>query len=286
MLTSDFQILSYNPQPHRPSAHRTPETPITVLRESTWTHIGPFLDLNRLPPSFNTWAQGTFDSSSISLLPLLAPFLTFLHIYLSDNDLAHYSLTIRAQKATTEYDVPRWHFDREVFQQPIKHRRVFNFGKKAPATSFKLAAALVGPGTLFLKDGVKGRELLNMMEIETKEALKKKSLEDEEHICRPLRCLGCADMAEAIRFKMAEVVKAEGLEVIQIRSGEVAIFKSEGKGRDAEGPAMHSEPSMSGGDRVFVHAIPGREEELRGLVEGWGMEFPRDWAIGVPEIFA
>lgn len=45
--------------------------------------------------------------------------------------------------------------------------------------------------------------------------------------------------------------------------------------------AMHSEPVMSGGDRIFVHVVPGREGELRRLVEGWGMEFPRDWSQGV-----
>ena len=287
LLTPEFQIVSYNPEPHQ-----TPERPIKILRESTWTHVGPFLNPACLPPSFHTWAAGTFSPSSTNLLPLLSPFLSFLHSYLAENNLLHYSLTIRAQKATAEYEVARWHFDRAVFQQPVQNKSVFAFGKKAAATAtattVKLAAALTGPGTLFLKDGVKGRELLSRVEDDTKAALKEKSLGDDEHVCYPLRCLGCADMASSIRFKLAAVVEAERLEVIQLRKGEVAIFRSEGKDRGLglEGPAMHSEPDMSGGDRVFVHAIPGREDELRGLVGGWGMEFPRDWAIGVPETFA
>jgi hypothetical protein len=32
--------------------------------------------------------------------------------------------------------------------------------------------------------------------------------------------------------------------------------------------------------RVFVNVVPGTEEQLRGLMSRWGMEFPRAWCVG------
>ena len=72
-----------------------------------------------------------------------------------------------------------------------------------------------------------------------------------------------------------------GMETVQVGKGEVAIFKVDGYNSCGVEPAMHSEPNLSGGEWVFVHVVPGREDELRKLVEGWGMEFPRDWFVGI-----
>lgn len=44
--------------------------------------------------------------------------------------------------------------------------------------------------------------------------------------------------------------------------------------------AVHSEPCMSGGDRIFVNVVPGKEDELKNLISKWGMNtFPRSWWI-------
>lgn len=66
--------------------------------------------------------------------------------------------------------------------------------------------------------------------------------------------------------------------VVQSKDGECCFFKvGDGVG------AVHSEPRMDGGERVFVNIVPGREEELREIMGKWGMEeWPRAWCLGVP----
>jgi hypothetical protein len=148
-------------------------------------------------------------------------------------------------------------------------------------SNWKLASALVGPGTLFLKDSNRGREIQKQIEKRLKlhQAKKGHYAVDASHVCTSFRCLGCADIAESVRQEL--VRELQGMETVQVRNGEVAVFNVDGYNACDGEPAMHSEPALSGGDRVFVHVVPGREEELRRLVEGWGMEFPRDWCVGV-----
>lgn len=69
-----------------------------------------------------------------------------------------------------------------------------------------------------------------------------------------------------------------GARVVQPRWGEMVFFRLGGR----EG-AVHSEPRIDC-DRVFVNVVPGTEEELRGLMGRWGMEFPRSWSLGVPMV--
>lgn len=222
--------------------------------------------------------------------------------------MTHYLLTIRAQKPTSEFDRPRWHVDRRFFENPSlslnststenfenltdekKDRSPREKEKRRVASVWKVATALIGPGTLFLKDSARGIALQKRIEKGLKMQQKKRGhyAVDEEHVCRTFRCLGCAEMADAVRVKLAEEVEKAALEVVQMGTGEVSIFRADGDGgggvdreKNGGGAAMHSEPSMSGGDRVFVHVVPGTEEEVRKLVEGWGMEFPRDWSVGV-----
>ena len=217
--------------------------------------------------------------------------------------MTHYLLTIRAQKATSEFDRPRWHVDRRFFEDPSLslsssslsdsdsdlENRVKGNGKQRKASAWKVATALIGPGTLFLRDSKRGLQLQKSIERELKMEQKKKGhyAVDEEHVCRTLRCLGCAEMADAVRVKLAEAVEREGMDVVQMGRGEVSVFRADGVGGgggDGDGKdvaAMHSEPPMNEGDRIFIHVVPGTEVEVRRLVEGWGMEFPRDWSVGV-----
>lgn len=199
--------------------------------------------------------------------------------------MTHYCLSIRAQKATHEFDVPRWHVDRRFFDadisEPQRPKKGSNETQDKNPSNWKLATALVGPGTLFLKDGKKGRSIQKAIEKRLKLPAFKKGhfASDETHVCTSFRCLGCADMAEAVRQELVKELAC--MDTIQVGKGEVAVFKVDGYNSCDGEPAIHSEPNMSRGDRVFVHVVPGTEKEVRRLVNAWGMEFPRNWCVGV-----
>lgn len=282
--SADFEIFKYAPS-RPPSAPEKSHTEPRILTASTWTHVGGPLDPDALPPSYHTWSRGTFESGDI--LALLVPFLAFLHKFMKDTHMTHYCLSIRAQKANSDFETPRWHVDRRFFdadspengaQQNVKRQE--REVKRKPS-NWKIATALIGPGTLFLRDGRRGRQLQKEIEARKSSEKRKKGhfAVDEKHVCTSFRCLGCADMAESVRMDLAKA--AEGMEIVQAKSGELVVFKVDGYNSLDGEPAMHSEPDMSDGDRLFVHVVPGREEELKRLVEGWGMEFPKDWCIGV-----
>jgi hypothetical protein len=284
LISSPFTLISYeSPQNH---------SPIILTQTSTWTHAGPHLTSTSLPPNFHAWHRKTILSGN--LVPIFTQFLDFLYGYLRDKEMTHYTLSIRAQKATDEYDIPRWHFDPGAFggdvgfapsqtrKQVSKWSRLNPLARKEgelrELSTIKIATVLQGPGTLFLKDSERGRDLMSEIQAEVK-ASRVKDAEEGEHTCFPLRCLGCAETASAVRFKLAEKVEELNLEVTQMQIGEAAIFRAEDKERKYV-PAMHSEPKITG-DRVFVHVIPGTEEEVKRLVEGWGMSFPRSWSVGL-----
>ena len=148
----DFKILTYanhsSATDSEPKGFHHPVLvePITLETESTWTHVGGPLDGAALPPSFHTWSQGTFRTGSI--VSLLVPFLKFLHEFMKDSKMTHYCLSIRAQKSTHDFDIPRWHVDRRFFQEeaPLdveaSHRTTEGRNKPKPS-SWKLATALV-----------------------------------------------------------------------------------------------------------------------------------------------
>jgi hypothetical protein len=269
---SDFCFFTFAPPTDPEEADHIP---FTIQTASTWTHIGPPLDISSLPSSFDTWQRGTFLSGDI--LKLLIPFLNFLHDFLEQSHMTHYCLTIRAQKATTEFDIPRWHVDRRFFDADFPQEKFLGEReneKRRPdnrqnPSSLKLATALVGPGTLFLKDGKRGRQL--QKEIEKKLKLEQTKMGHyavgEGHVCSSFRCLGCADMAQNVRFRLAEEIKKRKMETVSTEMGQAAVFRVDGYNICDGEPAMHSEPVMSEGDRVFVHVVPGREGELRRLVK-------------------
>ncbi len=289
--TSDFEFFTFASPLLLAETGITPE-PI-IQTASTWTHVGAPLSTTSLPPSYHTWSQGTFSSGDI--LYLFIPFLNFLHDFLERTHMTHYCLTIRAQKANSDFDIPRWHVDRRFFDshQLSEQRSGGELGNEKRGESekggikrpscWKLATALLGPGTLFLKDGERGRQMQRDVEKRLKLEQRKKGhyAVGEDHVCTSFRCLGCADMAQSLRYELAEELRKSSPEIVSVGRGEVAVFRVDGYNTCEGEPAMHSEPVMSGGDRIFVHVVPGREEELRHLVEGWGMEFPRDWSQGV-----
>jgi len=282
--SADFEIYKYLPSRFQ-SAPKSPLSEPRILTSSTWTYTGAPLDPDALPPSYHTWSRGTFDSGDI--LALLMPFLTFIHNFMKETHMTHYCLSIRAQKANSDFVQPRWHVDRRFFDADLFEKGMKRDGKhherrmEENPSNWKIATALIGPGTLFLKDGRRARQLQKEIE-DRKNAEKRKKghyAVDEKHVCTSFRCLGCADMAESVRVDLARAVK--GMEIVEIGKGELVVFKVDGYNSSHGEPAMHSEPDMSDGDRLFVHVVPGREKELRRLVEAWGMEFPRDWSVGV-----
>ena len=113
------------------------------------------------------------------------------------------------------------------FQKPETEKAT---EERKEASVWKVAAALIGPGTLFLKDSKRGMELQKMIETELKMEQKKRGhyAVDEEHVCRTFRCLGCSEMADGVRVKLAEAVAREGLEVVQMERGECSVFRADG----------------------------------------------------------
>ncbi|KAG9247401.1 hypothetical protein BJ878DRAFT_186284 [Calycina marina] len=273
----DFEIFKYTSSSMPESLQSVPQ----ILASSTWTHVGAPLDPDNLPASYHTWSNGTFAAGDV--LGLLMPFLDFVHGLMRDTHMTHYSLSIRSQKSNSDFDIPRWHTDRRFFgaESANEDRGKVGPRKEGGSSNWKIATALVGPGTLFVKDGKRARRVQREIEARKSSERSRKGhyAVSEEHVCTSFRCLGCADMEHSVRMDMAKAV--EGMETVQVGHGELVVFKVDGYNSCHGEPAMHSEPPMSTGDRVFVHVVPGKEKELRTLVEGWGLEFPKDWFIGV-----
>lgn len=133
-----------------------------------------------------------------------------------------------------------------------------------------MASTLLGPGTLFLKDGVRARRI-------QRQAKQAECNKRGEHTCTQFRCLGCLDAVEAVRQTLAMEFANE--EVESPEHGEVAFFRL----GDEEG-AVHSEPPCHT-DRIFINVVPGTEDELKALMGRWGLGFPRAWCFGVPVAF-
>ncbi|RYO81112.1 hypothetical protein DL766_009926 [Monosporascus sp. MC13-8B] len=106
---SGFAFLNYRSS----SSYQEPEVDISVKRDAFWCYCGPLLGgEDELPANLHEWASAALSSS---LLPLLLPFLIFANKLVTKNGLDHYWLTIRATKATSEFDKPRWHTDDMFF---------------------------------------------------------------------------------------------------------------------------------------------------------------------------
>ncbi|KAI1147552.1 hypothetical protein F4825DRAFT_437021 [Nemania diffusa] len=261
---SSFEVLGYQPQV---KSSPTVDAGLHVTHNAFWSYSGPLITEGEdLPPNFHEWALTTLSGS---LLPQLLPFLTFVNEVLREHELGHYWLTIRATKATSEFDKPRWHTDNMFFSAGGEGLRAMSHENNGDRTldlqtDWKLCTTLLGPSTMFIptKYQAKARE----KQRSTKKALAR------DHNCIFIRCRACAATSEAVREKLSADLKPMG--AIQATLGECAIFRiGEEKG------AMHSEPSMSNGDRIFVNVVPGKKDELEKLMTKWGMNFPRSWWI-------
>jgi hypothetical protein len=254
---SPYVFIPYSPA--RPPLH---SSTLTVLHPSTYTYSGPLI-AHTLPPALCTWAYQTFSSPS-TLLSLLKHLLSFLQTFLKSAGVECYCLSIRATHATHDYDEPRWHVDEDFFESWREGNRKAK--KEELNKRWKLCTTLLGPRTLFISSCDHASAL---------KALRRSRREEKEkhaHICTSIRCLGCATYSAELRHILVQ--KLAGHKTMAPEANEVAVFKL----GDDEG-AVHSEPKCDS-DRVFVNVVPGTEEELRELMQAWGMpEWPREWSV-------
>ncbi|KAK7423692.1 hypothetical protein QQX98_000882 [Neonectria punicea] len=270
-LRKEFAFLKYSP-----AAQTAKEPKITVNHNAYWSYCGPLLSTDAdspLPANFHDFAETTFSSP---ILPRLLPFLDFVNGILRASGLSHYLLTIRATTPTHEFDRPRWHTD-ELFFSDLARGDLPGIGmgqksqyggkkefREAPGTNWKICTTLLGPPTLFIP--------LEHQSTTRQKQHKARQAASTDHACLSIRCVGCASSAESVRDDLATNLAQFGAKAA--RPGECAMFRV---GR--ESGAMHSEPCMSSAQhgRIFINVVPGTEEELRGMMGKWGMEFPRQW---------
>ncbi|KAI0911722.1 hypothetical protein F4824DRAFT_497207 [Ustulina deusta] len=261
---SGFEFLEYRPRENSSSAT---DPDLHVTQNAFWSYCGPLLTEGEdLPPNFHEW---TCAALSGSLLPRLTPFLGYVNQVLRQHKLDHYWLTIRATKATSEFDKPRWHTDDMFFSARGGGLRAMpreDGGNRTMdlQTDWKLCTTLLGPSTMFIPAE-------HQAEARKTQRLTRKAL-TTDHDCTSIRCIACAATSDAVRQQLSTDLKHMGM--MQAAPGECAFFRI-----GQEKGAVHSEPCMSGGDRIFVNVVPGKKDELKNLMSKWGMSFPRSWWI-------
>ncbi|KAL6703402.1 hypothetical protein ACN47E_009661 [Coniothyrium glycines] len=240
---------------------------LKVENASSWTYCGPLLSAQskNLPPSFHIWAAGTL-SQPLILLERLLPLLRFLQAFLTAAGARHYWLTIRATRPNNDYDTPRWHTDEDFFAATSEANGL-DFGSSNKSKCWKLATTLLGPPTLFLKNNAKALRRLQQTKMNQR-------FQMGDHTCTSIRCLGCATYTDTVRQSLADSLAEEEVEMFS--SGEVAFFRT-----GADRGAVHSEPKCDT-DRIFVNIIPGTEDDLKRLMNRFGMTYPRAWCLGNP----
>ncbi|KAI1157607.1 hypothetical protein F5B18DRAFT_153962 [Nemania serpens] len=262
--SSSFEFLDY--QSEAKTSYATHHD-LRVTNNAFWSYCGPLLaDVEDLPPNFHEWALAGLSGS---IVPRLMPFLEFVNEVLTEHELDHYWLTIRATKATSEFDKPRWHTDDMFFNARGGGLRTIpredeGAGALDLQTDWKLCTTLLGPSTMFIPLG-------HQAEARRTQRSARKALATV-HECTSIRCIACAATSDAVREKLTWDLKH--LDAVQSTLGECAFFHI-----GQEKGAVHSEPPMSGGDRIFVNVVPGKKDELGNLMTKWGMSFPRSWWI-------
>lgn len=260
-------------------------------------------EADSLPPTYHAWASTILATGHKSAASRLRALLLHADQLAARNGLAHYWITVRATRMSHEFDAPRWHTDGDFFRDrrggftaeentqddnandpkapaDVPPRRFRSWkallplrrpplptpkASRQPRTDWKLCAALLGPQTLFLPAPLQSRG-------RAVEAAAKRSLQ-RAHACTTVSCAACGVAAAEVRERLnTEFV---GVEPVSAGQGRCAVFRT--------GEAVHSEPPMGEGDRVFVNVVPGTEEGLRGLMESWGMGFPWCWAMPTGE---
>ena len=296
---------------------------LSVKQTAYWTYCGPCLltpedgpdrsdnggegeSSSLLPASFWDWALQALGGD---ILPQLLPLLSCVREVLASRGVHHYWLTLRATRATAEFDKPRWHTDKLFFGDDgvmgrsdgdtDKNNGGSNNGSSttngtssktgsrnskssgssstttnsssssSTGTDWKMCTTLLGSSTLFIP--AEHQAVARQHERASHERHR------TDHHCHLVRCVGCATAADSVRDDLALALKRMGSTTAE--DGEVSVFRT-GPDRGA----VHSEPRMSGGDRLFCNVVPGTEAELRKLVGYWGMEFPRSWWLSPEEV--
>jgi hypothetical protein len=275
----DYAFLSYDGSHNDP----TQLSELKVLMSTSWTHCGPLLSLSEadLPESYRSWSQATLQGN---LTPQLFPLLAFAHHFIAKAGLSHYWISIRATKAMEEKASYRWHTDDRFFRVDDRPHNVevsrlalqnlplenelSSAGQDTPKpTEWKLLTTLLGPGTVFIKDGTVARDI--------QRNVKSLGQAHERHLpCSSVQCRTCHEVTKNTERLLDDALS--GFEIEKAQEGQVVFIRT----GDLEG-AMHSVPHISE-DRVFVNIIPGTESELRRLTKKYGMEYPRAWNLGVP----
>ncbi|KAI5917978.1 hypothetical protein F4810DRAFT_610202 [Camillea tinctor] len=279
VLTSEsFQFLDYQAPDNKSIDSNDDDNnddTIAVKHDAFWSYCGPLLSgaAADLPENLHEWAASALSSS---LVPLLLPFLAFAHEFIRSRGLDHYWLTIRATKATSEFDQPRWHTDELFFGRD----RGGGFRIIPPPqdtqeldlqTDWKICTTLLGPPTMFIPPAHQERART------VQKAARREAAAENKHSCTSIRCVGCAAAADSVRARLATELEPLGCAQAPPGSGKdkwCAFFRI-----GQEAGAVHSEPRMSAGDRIFVNVVPGRREELGALMGKWGMSFPRSWWV-------
>ncbi|KAJ8120115.1 hypothetical protein ONZ43_g3093 [Nemania bipapillata] len=262
--SSSFQFLEYQPPG---TSSSIAGNDLHVTHNAFWSYCGPLLaEIEDLPANFHEWASAALSGS---LLSQLMPFLSFVNGVLREHQLGHYWLTIRATKATTEFDKPRWHTDDMFFSAGAGGLRATPRTDDRDRaldlqTDWKLCTTLLGPSTMFIPAEFQA-------EARKKQQSTRKAL-TTSHDCISIRCIACAATSEAVREKLSTDLKPMG--AMQATLGQCAFFRI-----GQEKGAMHSEPCMNSGDRIFINVVPGQKDELEDLMGKWGMSFPRSWWI-------
>lgn len=208
--SASFKFLDYQPQEEVSSTiHSDPR----VTHNAFWSYCGPILkNGDDLPPNFHEWAHAALSNS---LVPRLIPFLRFVNKVLKNHELDHYWLTIRATKATSEFDQPRWHTDDMFFSARGGGLRAIpreDGSTKAMdlQTDWKLCTTLLGPSTMFIPAERQAEAR------ETQRSTRKALATDHE--CTSIRCVACAATSDAVRERLSIDLKHMG--VLQAAPGE------------------------------------------------------------------
>jgi hypothetical protein len=264
-----------------------------------------------LPPSFKSWERDSIDgslaSSLIAFLTFAHELLDSLDIkyywltvraspptkgfrcarwHTDDYFLRKYNATNRNDADTMTSTPPPSMMPLIDHWGRILYDNVKEFFHQAPTIDsestdgpkhdrargrLKLCTTLLGPGTLFLKQGELGRSLQRQSKQVARNA------PEAAHACAGIGCLDCTAASLRGREWLAEALHEYDVEETQL--GQCALFKA---GED-EG-ALHSEPPWRRADRIFVNLIPGTKDEMKEMMGRWGMEFPRDWSLVHPQM--
>ncbi|CAF9941959.1 MAG: hypothetical protein HETSPECPRED_004487 [Heterodermia speciosa] len=236
----------------------------SVKEPNTYSYHGPLFQLlawlSSRPSSEPTSVRDPVTASIFSHTDATSATTTksFLLTFLEQaaSDCKHSSdccwLDIRMTKPEDYFKIPRWHQDGNYFEHTT--------ASTAQPRS-KWATTLLGPSTLFLDLDFSDPELRDYVNFENEGAEWRSSQSDD-----PDNSVNKKKVDDYLRGK-------KGPKIVELELGQVVRF---GYGQ-LESP-VHSEPDMSGGDRVFVSVMFGFEGEMRELSKRWKVQWGEGWS--------